>query len=77
MSTRDISSYVKEMYAMDISATEISDITDKIIPAINEWRQRAMRQCNSFTLNLRIESKPSAALIDVRPKGGRTSIRAQ
>jgi putative transposase len=38
MSTRNISDYVKEMYAMEISATEISNITDRIIPAMNEWR---------------------------------------
>lgn len=42
MSTRNISDYVKEMYAMDISATEISHITDKIIPAMNEWRNRPL-----------------------------------
>jgi len=30
MSTRNISDYVKEMYAMEISATEISNITDRI-----------------------------------------------
>lgn len=35
MSTRNISDYVKEMYAMEISATEISNITDRIIPAMN------------------------------------------
>lgn len=37
MSTRNISDYVKERYAMEISATEISNITDRIIPAMNEW----------------------------------------
>lgn len=42
MSTRDISKYVKEMYAMDISATEISSITDKVIPAMKEWRSRPL-----------------------------------
>lgn len=42
MSTRNISDYVKEMYAMDISATEISHITDKVIPAMNEWRNRPL-----------------------------------
>lgn len=42
MSTRDISNYVKDMYAMDISATEISHITDKVIPAMNEWRNRPL-----------------------------------
>ncbi|WP_293879443.1 IS256 family transposase [Sphingobacterium sp. UBA1498] len=48
MSTRDISSYVKEMYAMDISATEISHITDKIIPAMNEWRNRPLESVYPF-----------------------------
>ncbi|SJN49863.1 IS256 family transposase [Sphingobacterium sp. JB170] len=42
MSTRDISNYVKDMYAMDISAMEISHITDKVIPAMNEWRNRPL-----------------------------------
>lgn len=42
MSTRDISKYVKEMYAMEISATEISSITDKVIPAMKEWRARPL-----------------------------------
>jgi len=38
MSTCNICDYVTEMYAIDISATEISNITDRIIPATNEWR---------------------------------------
>lgn len=42
MSTRDISNYIKEMYAMEISATEISSITDKVIPAMKEWRTRPL-----------------------------------
>uniref|UniRef100_UPI001F0676E2 transposase n=1 Tax=Myroides odoratimimus TaxID=76832 RepID=UPI001F0676E2 len=37
-STRDIAGYIMEMYGMDISATEISRITDKVIPAMKEWR---------------------------------------
>lgn len=48
MSTRNISDYVKEMYAMDISATEISHITDKIIPAMNEWRNRPLEAVYPF-----------------------------
>ncbi|WP_437920655.1 IS256 family transposase [Sphingobacterium sp. LRF_L2] len=48
MSTRDISSYVKEMYAMDISATEISNITDKVIPSLNEWRNRPLESVYPF-----------------------------
>ena len=37
MSTRDITTYIRDMYAMEISATEISHITDKVIPAMIEW----------------------------------------
>jgi transposase-like protein len=48
MSTRNISDYVKEMYAMDISATEISHITDKVIPAMNEWRNRPLEAVYPF-----------------------------
>ena len=48
MSTRDISNYVKEMYAMEISATEVSHITDKVIPAMNEWRNRPLESIYPF-----------------------------
>lgn len=36
VSTRNISDHIKEMYQMDISATQLSAITDKVIPAMNE-----------------------------------------
>lgn len=42
MSTRDISGFIGEMYAMEISATEISHITDCVIPMLNEWRTRPL-----------------------------------
>ncbi|WP_259014308.1 IS256 family transposase [Emticicia fluvialis] len=42
MSTRDISSHLKELYQMDISATQLSAITDKVIPAMQEWRSRPL-----------------------------------
>lgn len=48
MSTRNISDYVREMYSMDISATEISHITDKIIPLMNEWRNRPLETVYPF-----------------------------
>lgn len=48
MSTRDISGYVREMYAMEVSATEISSITDKVIPALNEWRNRPLESLYPF-----------------------------
>ncbi len=36
MSTRDITTQVNEMYGMDVSPALILNITDKIIPSINE-----------------------------------------
>lgn len=62
MSTRDISGYVKEIYAMDISATEISTITDKVIPALNEWRNRPLESVYPFVfLDCTIKLKTMAA----------------
>lgn len=42
MGTRAISDYIREMYAMEISATEISRITDSVLPAVTEWRNRPL-----------------------------------
>lgn len=42
LSTRDITKYIKEMYQMDISASTLCSITDKVISAMNEWRQRPL-----------------------------------
>ncbi|QQT32875.1 transposase [Sphingobacterium multivorum] len=35
ISTRAISEFICEMYAMKISATEISRITESVLPAVN------------------------------------------
>jgi transposase-like protein len=48
LSTRDITKYVKEMYQMDISAATLSAITDKVIPAMNEWRNRPLESVYAF-----------------------------
>lgn len=42
MSLRDISNHIKEMYDTDISATTLSSITDRIIPHLKEWQNRAL-----------------------------------
>lgn len=41
-STLDIATQVNEMYGMDISPTLISNITDKIILSIKEWKCRQL-----------------------------------
>ena len=48
MSTRAISDFIHEIYAMEISATEISRITESIMPAVNEWRNRPLEAVYPF-----------------------------
>ena len=43
MGYRDIESYIEEIYDHKISAAEISSITDKLLPVINEWRSRTLQ----------------------------------
>ncbi|WKK57587.1 IS256 family transposase [Sphingobacterium sp. BN32] len=48
MSMRGISDFIREMYAMEISATEISRITESVMPAVNEWRSRPLEAVYPF-----------------------------
>lgn len=42
MSLRDISSHIKEMYDSDISHTVLSEITDRVIPAVKLWQSQEL-----------------------------------
>lgn len=42
MSLRDISEYIEEMYGMNVSAATLSQITDKVIPDIQQWQNRPL-----------------------------------
>lgn len=42
MSVRDIQSHVKDLYGADISATTISNITDKVIDHAYQWQSRVL-----------------------------------
>jgi len=42
MTTRDIQSHIQELYGLDVSATLISNITDKIVHLAIEWQNRAL-----------------------------------
>lgn len=42
MSLRDISGHIKEMYDTDISHTVLSEITDRVIPAIRLWQEHPL-----------------------------------
>lgn len=48
MSYRDISSHIQQLYDMDISAAQITSITDKIWPEIEQWRSRALDDVYPF-----------------------------
>ena len=40
MTTRDISSHIQEIYGFGLSESMVTKITNKILPTIEEWRQR-------------------------------------
>jgi putative transposase len=42
MSLRDIASHIKEMYDTDISHTTLSEVTDRVIPAIRLWQAHVL-----------------------------------
>ena len=44
MSQADISVAIKELYDVDLAQSTISAITDKVIPVMDEWRNRAMQE---------------------------------
>jgi transposase-like protein len=47
MSYQDICTHLKDMYGVDISPALISRVTDKLIPMINEWRNRPLESVYS------------------------------
>lgn len=42
MTTRDIEENIREIYGAEISSSLISRITDRVMPAINEWQNRPL-----------------------------------
>lgn len=42
LSVRDITEHIEEMYGFTLSPTTMSNITDRVIPLIQEWQQRAL-----------------------------------
>jgi putative transposase len=43
MSTRDIEEHMRDLYGVDVSASLISRITDKILPEIKQWQARPLK----------------------------------
>lgn len=48
MSQRDISSTIEDIYGFSVSHEMISDITDAILPELDEWRNRPLQRCYAF-----------------------------
>lgn len=48
MSQRDISSTIEDIYGFQVSHEMISNITDVILPEVEEWRNRPLKKCYPF-----------------------------
>lgn len=48
MSTRDIHDQLNDIYGIELSAEMVSKITDKILPRIKEWQNRALKPVYPF-----------------------------
>jgi transposase-like protein len=44
MSTRDIQAHYNHLYGVDISPTLVSNITDRIMPQVQQWQNRPLQQ---------------------------------
>ena len=42
MTTRQISEQIEDIYGFEVSEGLVSDITDKLLPQIEEWQQRPL-----------------------------------
>ena len=47
-STREISNFIEELYGFSVSAELVSNITDKIIPEMEEWKNRRLEEVYPF-----------------------------
>ena len=48
MSQRDISKTIEDIYGFSISYEMVSDITDSILPELEEWQSRSLNKCYAF-----------------------------
>lgn len=48
MSQRDISSTIEDIYGFSVSHEMISNITDVILPEVEQWRNRPLQKCYPF-----------------------------
>ena len=48
LTTREINEQIQDLYGIEVSATMVSNITDKIIPEIKEWQERPLDEVYPF-----------------------------
>ena len=48
MSQRDISATIEDIYGFSVSHEIISDITDQVLPELEEWQTRPLKNCYAF-----------------------------
>ena len=48
MSQRDISATIEDIYGFSMSHEMISDITDAVVPELEEWRNQPLKKCYAF-----------------------------
>lgn len=48
MSLRDIKEQIKELYDVNISTEMVSNITNRILPLVNEWQNRQLEKTYAF-----------------------------
>ncbi|MFS0753065.1 IS256 family transposase [Oceanobacillus sp. 1P07AA] len=48
MSQRDISSTIEDIYGFSVSHEMVSDITDQVLPELEEWQTRPLSSCYAF-----------------------------
>jgi transposase-like protein len=49
-STRDIEKAMQEMYGIEVDATRVSKITDKLLPLIREWQNRPLESVYAMVM---------------------------
>ena len=50
LSTRQISEHIEDIYGFEVSESFMSDVTDKLLPQIEEWQQRPLDEMYPIVL---------------------------
>jgi len=53
MTVREIQDHLQQIYGMDLSPQSISNITDRILPVIEEWRNRPLQEIYTMVFSIR------------------------